>query len=88
MSVLEKLCRSCLLGQSFHRSVRIQGMIVFTADPQFVQQHGQFTSHGDNRALFGRLAASCGQFQSPTAQAALFSKGSQNIVGTADQQLA
>src|ERR1019366_9116190 len=57
-----------------------QGFIDLTAHPQLVEQDGQLPSHGDDRSFLGIASSSLGEFQSPSAQIAVLSKRSQNVV--------
>ncbi len=54
--------------------------VLFTADPEMMEQNCQLASHRDDRAFLSAFASAFGQFQSPTPEIGVFSERPQDVL--------
>ena len=64
-----------------------EGIVDLPAHPQTVQEHREFSRYGHHRALLGVFASTGGYFLSVAPQIRVGAEWTQDVVGTADQEL-
>jgi hypothetical protein len=75
------------LGRGFGLAVAGRERLkIFAADPQVVEDDGEFTGDGDDGAFAGAGSAAVGHFQAPLAQGRIGSEAAEDIVGALHEQ--
>lgn len=64
----------------------VEGLVVLTGLPEMVEDPRELTGHRHNCTLLGISVTACSQPLPEAAQIAIWSEGSQNVVGTMHQQ--
>ena len=64
----------------------MEGVVDLAVFPQVVQEDGELSSDCDDGALLGVLPAPLGELEPPTAQVAVGTEGSQEVLGALHEQ--
>jgi len=62
----------------------VEGIADLAGEPEVMEQDGQLGGQGDDGAFLGALAAAGGDLGTPTAEIAVWAKGTEDVLSAAE----